>query len=135
MVLIRPSAALRHQGMDRFLAVIKEYLDKEVAIHAKRLEIDTSRPGFLKLRCQDIEWVTGAVDLRTRIKNGAKGEPFHTFALGISTIRMVAPFDWLAFLRQWRFDCEKVEEGTSAYFRVTGELMGIFGPKTRRVPP
>jgi hypothetical protein len=128
VALIRPATALRHPGMDRFLAVIKEYLDKEVAFHAKRLKIDTSRPDFLKLRAQDIEWVTGAVTFR-RAKNNAKGEPVHYFGLGNPAIRMVAPFDWLAFLRQWQFACEKVGEGASAYYRVTGKLMAIFGPK------
>ncbi len=103
--MIRPAAALRHPGMDRFLAVIKENLDDEIAGVAKHFKIDTTRPDFLKLRAQDIEWVTGAVTFgRTRQKGDSKQEPLHTFAVGNPAIRTVAPFDWLAFLRQWRFD-------------------------------
>ncbi len=128
VALIRPAAALRHPGLDRFLAVIKEHLDEGINSVAKQFKIDTSRPDFVKLRAQDIDWVTGFVTFG-RAKNDAKGEPVHTFAFGASAVRMVAPFDWLAFLRQWQFACEKVGEGNSAYYRVTGELLAMFGPK------
>ena len=126
VALIRPAAALRHPGMDRFLAVIKEYLDKEVEFHAKRLKIDTSRPDFLKLRAQDIEWVTGEVTLG-RAKNAAKGEPNHTFGVGSPAIRTVAPFDWLAFLRQWRLECEEARVKGRAYYKLTGQVKQILG--------
>ena len=126
VAMIRPAAALRHPGMDRFLAVIKQQLDESITFHAKRLKIDTSRPDFLKLRAEDIEWVTGEVTFG-RARNGVKGKPVHSFGLGYPAIRTVAPFDWLAFLRQWQFACEKVGEGASAYYRVTGKLVVLFG--------
>jgi hypothetical protein len=129
MAMIRPSAALRHPGMDRFLAVIKQQLDKDIAWFAKRFKIDTSRPDFLKLRAQDIEWVTGVVTFgRSRQKGDSKQEPRHTFGIGSPAIRTVAPFDWLTFLRQWRFECEKVDAGGFAYYKLKGPLMELFGP-------
>jgi hypothetical protein len=128
VAMIRPAAALRHPGMDRFLAVIKkQQLDEGISYFAKGLKIDTSRPDFLKLRAQDIEWITAEVTFG-RAKKDSKDGPLHTFAIGNPAIRTVAPFDWLAFLRQWQFKCEKVGEGASAYYRVTGELTAMFGP-------
>ena len=127
--MIRLAAALRHPGMDRFLAVIKENLDEDIARLAKRFKIDTARPDFLKLRAQDIEWVTGAVTFSiSRPKGDSKQEPLHRFEFGNPVIRMVAPFDWLAFLRQWRFECEKVHAGGFAYYKLKGPLLELFGP-------
>ncbi len=43
---------------------------------------------------------------------------------------MVSPFDWLAFLRQWRFELEEVRVGGRAYYKVVGmfkELLNEFG--------
>ncbi|HKI20945.1 MAG TPA: M56 family metallopeptidase, partial [Isosphaeraceae bacterium] len=125
--LVRPAAAYRRTGMDRLLAVIKAAWDEELSMFAKQLKIDTSRPGFLKLRCQDIEWVTGAINLG-RHKNLAEDKPQHTFGIGNPTVRMIAPFDWLAFLRQWRFECEEVHVGSRVYYKITGKFKTMLGP-------
>ena len=49
-----------------------------------------------------------------------KGEPPHHSLYGYSAIRTVAPFDWLAFLRQWRVELEEV--------RVGGRDNKVIGP-------
>ena len=85
--MVRPAAAFRHTGMDRFARLDREeYLDEDLSALAKRLKIDTSRPGFLKLRVQDIEWVTAASASAVRTapaKNDARQaehEPLHRFS-------------------------------------------------------
>jgi beta-lactamase regulating signal transducer with metallopeptidase domain len=127
VVVVRPAAAFRRTGMARLLAVIKAAWGEELSMFATQLKIDTSRPGFLKLRCQDIEWVTGAV-MFARHKNDAEDKPVHTFGIGTPTVRMIAPFDWLAFLRQWRFECEKVGVEGRAYYKIKGKFAAMLGP-------
>ena len=62
VVVVRPAAAFRHKGLDRVVPLIGAELGREFFRSlAKQLKIDTSRPGFLKLRGQDIEWVTASV--------------------------------------------------------------------------
>ena len=41
---------------------------------------------------------------------------------------MVKPFDWLAFLRQWRFECEEVRVEGHAYYKITGKFKRLLGP-------
>ena len=38
-----------------------------------------------------------------------------------------APFDWLAFLRQWRFEIEEVRVKGRAYYKLTGQVKRILG--------
>ncbi len=124
VVMVRPAAALRHKGMDRAAPLIGADFVDLLRSFANQLKIDTARPGFLKLRGQDIEWVTASVSFG---KSGKGDKTLHSFMLGCPAIRMVAPFDWLAFLRQWRFDCEEVRVGGRSYYKVTGEFKKILG--------
>ena len=52
----------------------------------------------------------------------------HTFMLLSPAFRTVAPFDWLAFLRQWRLEFVEVREGGRVYYRITGPLKEALGP-------
>ena len=40
--------------------------------------------------------------------------------VGLSAFRTVAPFDWLAFLRQWRLEFVEVRDGGRVYYRIEG---------------
>ena len=127
VILLRPAAAFRRNGTDRLLALIKATWGEELATFAKQLEIDTGQPSFLKLRCQDIEWVTGRIFFG-RTKNNSEGKPQHTFGVGGPVVRTLAPFDWSAFLRQWRFECVEVRMGSRVYYKITGKFKAMLGP-------
>ena len=53
----------------------------------------------------------------------------HGFMVGRPAFRTVAPFDWLAFLRQWRFEFVEVREGGRVYYRIEGPLKEALGPR------
>ena len=140
-VVVRPAAAFRHKGMDRLLPLFQSELlgvDLDLSVLAKELKVDTSRPGFLNLRCQDIEWVSAGIGFGRSVPNGqvdkhrspsgAVDEPQHAIRFGTPTVRMVMPFDWLAYLRQWRFEFEEVRVKGHAYYKITGKLKQLLGP-------
>jgi hypothetical protein len=129
VVAFRPAAAFRHAGMGRlvptFRAALAEVMGVDFSGLAKDLKIDTSRPGFLKLDFNDIEWVASGF----RFGRGKNDERDDVHSIGISglTVRTVAPFDWLAFLRQWRLDCSEVREGGRLFYKITGPLKPVLG--------
>ncbi len=123
VVIVRPGAALRHNGMDRIVPLVsEEAMGLDFADIAKQLKVDTSRPGFVKLRAQDIEWVSASVSF------GRDGnDKFHRFMFASPTVRMVAPFDWLAFLRQWRLEFEEARVKDRTYYKIKGVLKELLG--------
>jgi hypothetical protein len=137
VVVIRPAAAFRHKGLEPLLALVRAELGQDLSFLAEQLKVDTSKPGFLKFRLQDIEWVTAGIGFDRSIRRDpadkhrsptdAENKPLHRISLGRPVVRMVAPFDWLAFLHQWRFDCEEVRVKGRAYYKVTGEVKRILG--------
>ncbi len=139
VVVFRPAAALRHKGMDRLLALFQtEVLNVDFSMIARELKVDTLRPGFLNLRPQDIDWVSACIDFGRSVPNGqldkhrppsgAVDESRHTIRFGTPSVRMLMPFDWLAYLRQWRFEFEEVRLKGHRYFRITGKLRQLLGP-------
>ena len=157
VLAVRPAAAFRHKGMDRLLPLLQPKLlgellgvDLDFSVIAKELKVDTARPGFLTFRCQDIEWFTVGIRFDQSPPKGqtgtqgspssARDAPMHRIIFGTPAVRMVAPFDWLAFLRQWRCGCEEVRASGHAYYRITGkprELLGgnmcVFVPDDRTI--
>ncbi len=136
--VIRPAAAFRHKGLDPLLALFRSELGEDLAMFAKKLNVDTSRQGFLNLRLQDIEWVTAGIGFgRSRAPTGAGDKhpspagaaemPLHSIRFGSLAARIVGPFDWLAFLRQWRFESEETQVKGRTYYKVTGEFKKMLG--------
>ena len=123
VIIVRPAAALRHNGMDRIVPLVsEEAMGLDFADIARQLKIDTSRPGFVKLRAQDIEWVSASVSF------GRDGnDKFHRIMFASPTVRMVAPFDWLAFLRQWRLEFEEARVKERTYYKIKGVLKELLG--------
>ena len=103
-------------------------MGNEVASLVKTLKVDASRPGFVKLDCRDIEWVTTNVRF-DHGKNAAKDEPFRIM-FNSPAVRTVAPFDWLAFLRQWGCELEEVRIEKGVYFRINGPIKALIGGPT-----
>ena len=55
VVIVRPAAALRHNGMDSIVPLVsKEAMGLDFADIARQLKVDTSRPGFVKLRARTL---------------------------------------------------------------------------------
>ena len=59
VIAFRPAAAARHAGFARILDpfLISKMLGLDLS-DLKKLCGDTSRPGFLRLRAEDLEWIT-----------------------------------------------------------------------------
>jgi len=128
VAIIRPAAILRHKGMDRIIpSSAPDAIGIELADIARQLKVDVSRPGFLKLRTQDIEYATTTLTFGRG--KGVSGESHHSFMLGCPTVRTVEPFDWLAFLRQWRFEWEEVRVGGKVYYKLKGIFKEVLGLK------
>jgi hypothetical protein len=137
MAVVRPAAAFRHIAMDRLVSVFQNALGEDLAIVAKELKVDTSRPGFLKIRCQDIEWITAGIGFdqipknvqwdKRRAQGGVVEEPKHRIIFGTPAVRMATPFDWLAFLRQWRCECLEVRVKGHVYYKITGNFKKWLG--------
>ena len=143
--MIRPAAAFRHKGMDPLLAIVESGTGRMgLPMLAKQLKVDTSQQGFLKFRLPGYR----VGDRRRRLRSlvprnpankqrpptGAENKPMHRIASATPAVRMVAPFDWLAFLRQWRFDCEEVRVKGRAYYKITGEFKRISGVEPVLLP-
>jgi hypothetical protein len=126
VIMIRPALALRHAGVERLIPLVDDIVGIDLSGLSKQLGVDTSRPGYLKLRAEDLEWVTAGLGWG-RGKTADHRE-MHAFMLSCSAFRTVAPFDWLAFLRQWRLEFAEVREGGRVYYRITGPLKEALGP-------
>jgi hypothetical protein len=59
--MIRPAKALHHNGVDPLLALLQRELDELFCMAANELKVDISQPGFLKVRCREIEWFTAGI--------------------------------------------------------------------------
>ena len=119
MVVIRPAAAFRHNGMDRLLAFFHRELGEVLAMCRQAAQgrclpaavLESPLPGYRvvyrrhRLRSVSPKGPSGKASLPCR---GAVREPMHRINFGTLAIRMIAPFDWLAFLRQWQCECEEV---------------------------
>src|SRR5262249_51336804 len=124
VAMIRPAAMLAHKTMDPVFRIVADQLGAEFSALAKQLKIDTSQPGFVNLRFQDIESVSSCLILGTFPADRKR----HSFHFGDPTITTVAPFDWLGFLRQWRMEFEEVRAGERAYYKIIWEKSAILGP-------
>jgi beta-lactamase regulating signal transducer with metallopeptidase domain len=126
VAIVRPAAILRQKGMDRIISLVgSEALGIDLADMARQLKVDVSRPGFLKLRTQDIEYATTTVTFGRG--KGASGEPLHSLMFGCMTARTVESFDWLAFLRQWRFEWEEARVRGHVYYKIKGVFKEVLG--------
>jgi hypothetical protein len=138
VAVIRPAAAFRHPETERLLALCQTGVDQELFYLRTALKVDTSTQGFTKLRCLEIEWLTICIgfdqsppqalrDTQRAARNPA-AERLRRITVGSLAIRMVAPFDWLAFLRQFRLECAEARASGHLYYKIGGERKGVLGP-------
>jgi hypothetical protein len=126
LVVFRPAATFRRMSPDLVVPLLNSFLDIDVSEFMKQYQVITSRPGALRLGVEDIEWVTGGIRFGRSKSN--EGKVLHNFMLGSPTVRTAAPFDWLAFLRQWHFDFAEARHGGRIYYKMTGPLKETLGP-------
>ena len=120
VVALRPAAIARRAGMDALHADAPDDPRRRTRRPREALDVDGSRPGFVNLRCEDVESIVVGVDLG-RAAAGVQdedGRPLHTLTFGGLTVRTVAPFDWRAFFHQWNLELVEVQEPRGAYYKV-----------------
>ena len=95
---------------------------------AADLELDqaSTKRGSPALSSEDVEWASIGIHL-DNVKNEEDGDfQFQLFSFRGLTIRMSAPFDWLAYLRQF-LELSEVREGGRAYYRIQGAIRARLG--------
>ena len=120
IVAFRPAAIMRRPGGDRLAALIRDQICGFEAEFAQALHVDTKRAGFLQLAGEAIESVV--VDFKvttkkTKPQNGP-GQTLQAIESGSLTVRTSAPFDWLAFFRQWKLAITELREGKQIYYKM-----------------
>ncbi|WP_435021658.1 M56 family metallopeptidase [Tundrisphaera sp. TA3] len=117
VLTFRPAAAFRHPGLERIAADLDAYADKELIQELVRmLRVDPTRSGFLRISVRDIEWISVGIGLDL---GGHKSEDkLHRLTVGGTAIRLVSPFDWLAYLRQWRLELTEAGAPGQRLYRV-----------------
>jgi hypothetical protein len=130
LVAFRPASIYRRMGRgEAFSYLLSDSAGVELPGLAQQLKVDTSRPGFLKLAFEDIEWATCGLRFgRVKNKQSHDGGELHTFAFVGLTVRTLKPVDWLTFLRQWGVELAEAQEGGRAYYQIKGLLRPILGP-------
>ncbi len=118
---IRPAAIAKQAAMNILTPLFEhELLGDDLTIAAKELGVNTSQPGFVKLRCEDIESIVGAINFG-QSSGGVKdpeGRKLHSIEVHGITVRAVAPFDWRAFFRQWNMELTEYREPRGVYYKV-----------------
>ena len=123
IVAFRPAAAFRQTGLNRLSAQIYRFLAEDLEMIAKTLQVDPSQPGMLKFGFEEVESVIFGFNVgqprSAPIDPKRSNRKLHSLEIRALTVRMVAPFDWLAFFRQWKVGVEEVREGGHVYHKLT----------------
>jgi len=124
LIAFRPAATFRRMDSGLILPLL-DIIGIDFSDIPKAYKVITSRPGSLKLGVEDIEWMTCGIRFGRAKSN--EGDVRHSFGLGGLTVRTAAPFDWLAFLRQWHSDCTEARNGGRVYYKLTGPVQELLG--------
>ncbi len=122
LIAFRPTATFRRMDSSLILPVFAIF-GIDFSEFPKDYKIATSKPGSLKLRVEEIEWVTCGVRIGRGKTDAGDSQSFMFVGL---TIRTGAPFDWLAFLRQWRCDFVEARHAGRVYYKVSGQFKEAF---------
>lgn len=123
VVAFRPATAFRHPGLSRLLPLVETKIAEDLDALAKTFQVDPSRSGFRKFDLKEVESVilpfnVGKFKPASYDPKGTGPIDPHTLEFSGMTVRMVAPFDWLAFLRQWKVGVEEVQDGRRVYYNL-----------------
>jgi len=117
IIAFRPAAIFRHPGL---MHLAKEFEETWIPMLAKQCNVDLPRTDRLKLGLEDVEWVTTNLNFGKGGKNKLGVEMPRLMMGAPIAVRTTKPFDWLSFLRGWRFEFDEVHEGDRVYYKVTG---------------
>ena len=129
VVAFRPAALVSRPGMGLLTPLVRQLWADDLAYITKELKVETSRPGFLKLGCEEIESIVCGFRFGQPVDKAknADGGPLHSIEFGGLTVRAVDPFDWLAFLRQWKMELQEVRRGPGVCCKIGGPIADEFG--------
>ena len=117
-----PAAATRHAALNRLLGQLTAEIAQECDQMARKLQIDPSQPTFRRLDSAAIESIVMASELAQNPAlprlDGKPTRKLHTTRQLALTVRMVAPFDWLGFLRQWKVGIEEIRDGGRVSYKL-----------------
>jgi hypothetical protein len=125
-IVLRPALAYRHPAVKRLEPQLEDFFGTNLSELWTAAAKIMARPGALRLAPEDLEWITAGV--RFGHHKQPDGTWTRNFMVGCPAFRTRAPFDWLAYLRQWQFEFTEVREGKAVYYRVKGPLAGALGP-------
>jgi beta-lactamase regulating signal transducer with metallopeptidase domain len=140
MFALRPAATVRRARAPHVLAILLADFDvfptvlladfaRDFPTLAKKVGIDPPAPGALELRLNQIDWIIGDLSF-DRGGKGPGGQEMRRVLLAGPTLRTLQPFDWLTFLRGWRFELTEVSADGRTYFRVGGNMKRQLGRKS-----
>jgi hypothetical protein len=127
MIAFRPAATFRRTGLRWLVSLISENAGVDLSEPLDELHVDPDRQLLRKLLTEDVEWVSCIMSFGRTLN--AKKEELHTIAFGqVITVRTVAAFDWLTFLRGPEFELTLAEfdEGPRQYYQIKGKP--VMGP-------
>ena len=130
-MLERPQvlAMLLADWTEFFPALLVADFARDFPTLAKAVGIDPPAPGALELRLNQVDWIIGDLSF-DRGGKGPGGQEMHRVLLAAPTLRTLQPFDWLTFLRGWRFELTEVRADGHTYFRVGGIMKRQLGGKS-----
>lgn len=136
---VRPAALASRMGVD-LTPMIEDILIEDITLISKPLGVDPSRPGFVKIRCEDVESVVVGFNLGRSRTRGDDGQKLHALEFRGLTVRTVEPFDWRGFFRQWNLELSEVRKSGGVYYKIKNTryaeiLMGcaIYLPDDRTI--
>jgi hypothetical protein len=129
VIAFRPAATFRRTGTPDLSTLIHDVIGFDLSDLPKQFKVDPTRPGFLKIGLEDIEWVGGGINFGHSKTTNAERDDLHSIMFSILSVRTVAPFDWKTFLRQWRVELVEAHEGSHTFYKMTGPLASVLGPK------
>lgn len=116
-IVVRPAAALRRSWVVGLSTWISAALGDDLAGFQRRLKADPFKKGRIEIACKDVDWVSCRLDAYQRRDD--KGEQHRRITASSPVVRMVAPFDWPAYLCQFGFGLTELKESGGAYYRIT----------------
>jgi hypothetical protein len=128
VLVIRPAAAFRHAGMEG----LAEKLDRVLSDVVTKLNPEprgsdgNTRPESSRLSVKAIEWMTFSIGFGQT--TGPGGAKLHNLQFGHPAIRMLAPFDWSAYIQSWHIKLIEVSEADRTYYRLRGPFVEAIGP-------
>ena len=135
LIAFRPASILRRTQSRNALAFLLADFGGDLPSIAKQLGVEPPAPGQGEIGLDQIDWIMLTLGF-AKTKAGPNGGPqMHRLEMGLPTIRMLKPFDWLGFLRAWKVPFAAVSTNGFTYYQIkaTGKLKRLLGEKSHCV--